>query len=200
MDQFQICLQQHWLPVLGDVPPTHWLAAAAYLVAALLSILALRAGRMGQPGRSGYVWFWSAVAILLALLGIDKVIDLQVAVLDFARCVTEVEGWYSSRVRYQELITVGTAVAGVAIVGAIVLFLQRPRPRIALAAVGMVLIGAYQLARAVSFHGLDVVIATRIQGVSVNSIIELLGIACIALNALWLLVVHRKSRHGSAAA
>ena len=72
MEQIQICLQQHWLPVLGDVPPTKWLAAAAYLVAALLSVMALRAGRMGQPGRRGYVWFWSAVAILLALLGFTR--------------------------------------------------------------------------------------------------------------------------------
>lgn len=39
MEQFQICLQQHWLPVLGDVPPAKWLAAAAYLVAALQSSL-----------------------------------------------------------------------------------------------------------------------------------------------------------------
>ncbi len=195
MQQIQTCLHQEWLPVLAAVPATRWIAAAAYLAAALLSVLALRGGSdPWQPGRRGYVWFWGVLAILLALLGVDKVVDLQAAVSGLARCVTQVEGWYSSRVRYQALLTVVIVVAGVALTGAIVLVLSRSRPRIALAASGLVLFGAYQLARAVSFHGLDVLIATRIHGVSVNSLIELLGLACIALNALWLVAAAQRAR------
>ena len=196
MQQIQICLQQQWLPGLGDVPLTKWLAAAAYLVAALLSVLAWRAGHdLRQPGRrGGYAWFWGAVAILLALLGFDKVLDLQAAALGFARCVTQAEGWYASRVPYQKLFTLGAVVAGVLLAGGILLYLRKSRHASWLAAVGAVLIGAYQTARAVSFHGIDVFIATRIHGFSVNSLIELLGIACVALNAAWLVVAHRRAR------
>lgn len=58
---------------------------------------------------------------------------------------------------------------------------------------GVVFIVAYHLMRAVSFHSVDVIIAMRVYGLPVNSIIELLGISYIALNAAWLVLARRRA-------
>ena len=79
---------------IGDGVALVWIATAAYLAAALLCLRAAFRARSGaRPERL----LWLAAGAVLLVLGINKQLDLQVALIEFWRETALAHGWYGAR-------------------------------------------------------------------------------------------------------
>lgn len=155
-------------------------------IPALLRVLRRRWPRPPVPARRAALWLM--MAGLLFALGINKQLDLQSLVTDLGRILAHEQGWYEQRRTVQ--------VAFIGIVGLLgamglgfVVWLARGQLRdFRLALGGMVFLGAFVLARASSFHHVDILIHTELVGVQLNWVFELTGIALVGIAAgrrLW---------------
>lgn len=146
-------MTERWSPGIGDPDVISWLTVAAYGLAAIAcGIVAWRSGRKNTEKISHLVPFWGGVALLLLALGINKELDLQSLLTQTLRDAAMSEGWYAWRRFLQAafifalaLLTVGLGVMGWRRVA----LLQR---NMMIAAAGVILICAYIIIRAASFH------------------------------------------------
>ncbi len=166
-----------WSPTIGDPTPVGWFTVVAYFLAAALCLHA--AWRSAASNRR----IWTAFAVILALLGVNKELDLQSLLTEIGRTLARDEGWYEVRQRVQNAFLVMLALA-TAITAAIAIRICRGRGRaVAVGMTGMIFLLAFILARAVSFHAGDRLIRQELGGLRLNWIFELGGIALVALGS-----------------
>ncbi len=174
-----------WEPKIGDPSVMGWLTVAACFVTAILCAAAARALRSHLPeaerGRQPAVW-WGAAALLVAL-GINKELDLQSWFTAVGRAVAERQGWIGQRREAQVVfIAVFTTTAAVSL--AVAAWAIRRKWREygpLLLGVGFVL--TFIVVRAASFHHVETFLDHRVGGARMNWVLELSGIASIALAA-----------------
>ena len=119
--------------------------------------------------------------MLLLFLGVNKQLDLQTLLTLAGRRIAISQGWYDKRKSLQVMFIGGLAVSAVAGF-ALVWRLVRPYMReLAVSLFGFVLLLAFILARAASFHHVDKLINLRPAGIRMNWVFELGGIALIAI-------------------
>lgn len=138
---------------------------ATYVAAAVTCI---RAAGAAKPWR----WFWWGHSIVLLALAADRLVGLHKWVSKLARQFARDEGLYKDRQRIQLVLL--ALIALTAITGAVACYRFRLRlswPRTG-ALAGMVLIIAYALARAVSYHRLDVLGGRSVLAMRVSSLLE----------------------------
>lgn len=182
------CAFARWQPGIGDPSPMGWATVAAYALAALLALAAARAPQP-RPERA----FWIGAAVFLALLAVNKQLDLQSFVTAVGRCVAQAQGWYDERRAVQREV-IGALIAGTLLMGAVLAWaLRRTLAQTWLAWLGLVAITAFVLTRAVGFHHMDELIKFRLGGARMNWVLELGGIALVAAGALW--AMWRRPRH-----
>lgn len=174
-----LLLKIKWRPEIGDPTFMGWFTVAAYLVGA---VLAWRAWVSSAPGARNKVW--PCVAVLMALLCLNKQFDLQSLLTDIGRQLADLGGWYGHRRKVQKWFVLGI-LAGSAIFGSwsawrYRLFLAGHK----LLAFGLLFLLTFIVIRAISFHHFDVFLKERVAGVRWNWLLELGGIALVALAAL----------------
>lgn len=184
--------ESRWQFGVGDPTFLGWLTFAAYLGAAFACFRALRTSRFGARTLASVApheaanqrtlgHMWLGVGILMALLGLNKQIDLQSLGLQIGRDLATTQGWYEHRQRVQVLLLVALAIGSVTFGIAIMFGLRRVLRRVRLALVGLSLIGNYVFVRAATFNHLDVVDAHGIG--SLIWILEFAGIALVTFAA-----------------
>jgi hypothetical protein len=133
---------------------------------------------------------WTAVSVILALLGVNKQLDLQSLLTQIGRDLARDEGWYEFRQRVQAtfLVLLALATAGTAVMA--IRICRGRGPAVAVGAIGMIFLLAFIFARALSFHAGDRLIRYELAGLRLNWILELGGIALIALGAR--MAAHRR--------
>ena len=154
-----------------------WVTVAAYLVATLLCWAAFRR----TSGRQSL--FWSALAVMLFLLAINKQLDLQSALTAAGRCMAQAQGWYDQRQTVQLAFIAGIAALCLGLACFAVWFWQQDVAEIWLALVGFAVLLAFVAIRAAGFHHIDRFIGFELGNVRVNWVLELGGITAIAVNA-----------------
>jgi hypothetical protein len=166
-----------WTPGIGDPTIMGWVTVAAYFAAAVLCLASATSSSEDKR-----FWWWSGA--FLALLGINKQLDLQSWLTQVARDLALVEGWYDYRGFVQAVFIVAMVVG--CSVGAVRLWkAARERPIcIRLAFAGFSVLIAFIAIRAASFHHIDRLIGSSIFGFRFNWIFELGGIAIIGASAL----------------
>ncbi len=170
-----LLLKIKWRPEIGDPTFMGWATVACYLAAAFL---AWRAWRR----KGGGIWF--GVAVLMALLCVNKQFDLQSLFTDIGREIANRGGWYARRREVQKWFVLGVLVGSAAGGG---YFAWRYRAFLAghkLLACGLLFLLTFILVRAVSFHHFDVFLKERIAGMRWNWLLELSGISMVAVAAL----------------
>jgi hypothetical protein len=179
------CAQARWSPRIGDPSAMGWATVAAYAVAAALAWRTARAGRFPPERRLVERLFWVALSVGLAALAVNKQLDLQSGLTALGRCMAQIDGWYAHRRAVQAafVMALGAGAALAAIVA--VIALRRSLARLWLALVGAAALGAFVMIRAVGFHHIDALIGLEIGGWRINWILELGGVALIALGAVW---------------
>jgi len=170
-----LLLKIKWRPEIGDPSLMGWFTVAAYAAAALL---AWRAGVVRRER------VWRAVALLMAALCVNKQFDLQSLFTDIGRELSHRGGWYERRREFQKMFVLGV-VAGAGLFGC--WFLWRFRDfvlRHKLLAAGLLFLLTFIVVRAISFHHFDLFLKARIGGLTMNWVLELGGIALVAIAAL----------------
>jgi hypothetical protein len=180
-----VVVDERWRPGIGDPTVMGWVTVAAYLVAAIACQRA--AGREPQPDgsqRTRPAAFWLVLAGLMVALGINKQLDLQSLVTQIGRDAFKSLDMYPQRRPFQVGFILAVALVCVAAWAA---FLWAARHRLRRrwpAVLGMLFILGFVLIRASSFHNVDLFLGARLGGLKWNWILELGGIAVVALAAL----------------
>jgi hypothetical protein len=181
-----------WRPGIGDPSWTGWITVAAYASGAAVAWLAHRECRSDairlaatHADEARHVrllaHFWLLAGVTLAILGLNKQLDLQSLFTELVRNAAHVQGWYEDRRQYQFAFVVAIAAAGVVGVGALAWVLRRVLDRIWIAVVGLGWMTSFVVIRAASFHHVDTLLRSLTP--AGNAVLELSGIAMIAAAA-----------------
>jgi len=175
----------NWSPGIGDPTLVGWTTVILYLCASFscwktaCKNLAVRT-RKSQERR-----LWQFISFLFLVLGINKQLDLQSALTEAGRMLAYSEGWYDQRQIVQfYFIFLITTLCGVAAI--ILLIWARNAPLATwLAITGTVLVFAFVLIRAGSFHHIDRFIGAKVFGLRWNWLLEIGGISLVFLASIW---------------
>ena len=127
------------------------------------------------------MWLWCAFAVVLALLGLSRQLDVLTALTETGRILAQRSGWYHRRGRVQKEFIAALCLGGVLLASALVLLLRRLGRRVVIAALGTVFIGVFVLIRASSFHKVDVFLGARLVHLRMNWLLEMGGVLVVLL-------------------
>lgn len=164
---------------MTEIPVTTmwWLTVIAYGFTAVLCLLLTMQTTTKRR-------FWGSLTLSMLLLGLNKQQDLTGILTRLIRETAWQEQWYFSRQPVQLALIAGAAI----LFGGLFFWLIRqakPASRWqSLALLGIVFLTGFALVRAVSLHAIDAFLYQRIAGIQPNWIVELGGIALVALPAI----------------
>lgn len=183
--------QIRWRPQIGDPGFMGWFTVAAYAAAAVLCFIAASrypaAADTGETRRRRRMWL--GVGMLMSFLCINKQLDLQSLFTDVGRVLATHEGWYGQRRTVQRWFVLAIAAAGGMSFVILAWKIRHILREIIVLLLGLCSLITFIVIRAASFHHVDVLLGSELMGVRVNWILELGGIALIALSAA------RSARH-----
>jgi len=168
-----------WEIGIGDPTATGWITVLAYGAATVFCYLCQR---RSEPGPNRRFWFW--MALTMALLGINKQLDLQTWLTQTGRDWALEQGWYERRRLVQVLFVGWLALLGLVAHVRLVAWLKVLDAYARLASAGLFLLGVFVMVRAVSFHHIDQLLRLRLDNVSMNVLLELSGICVVAWAAV----------------
>ena len=163
------------MPSLGS-----WITAAVYFWGAYscrATAIRLKVGSLETRA-------WTAIAVLLALIGISELLQLQPAITNFGRSIAIDEGWYWRRQGIQTAFTKIGAAITVAFSLGLFLSARRTSLECAIALAGAVMIVGYIFVRAVSLHQVDALLLKTTFGLHWSRIPEFAGSVIILLSSL----------------
>lgn len=170
----------HWRPGIGDPTFIGWFTVFAYAVATWFAFQEWRHRKVGAPDQH----IWLGVAVLMALLCLNKQFDVQTLFTEVGRQISRMGGWYQQRRLIQSLFVV-FIIAGAAGFG---IWFSRRYHRFFMThrflGLGLLFLLTFIVVRAVSFHHIDEFLHTDIQGFRANWILELGAISLIILAAM----------------
>ena len=167
-----------WEPGIGDPTIIGWATVVAYGSAMVLCYLCSRQVPAGPNRR-----FWLFLALVMALLGINKQLDLQSWFTQTGRDFALAQGWYERRRLVQFIFIAWLILAGLVARAWLSNLLKHLDKYARRAATGLVLLIIFVIVRATSFHHVDRMLGISLDGWRVNNILELGGIGLIALAA-----------------
>jgi hypothetical protein len=166
-----------WSPVVGD--PT----VAGLATTFLYFVTVVQVWRVMRQIES--VSFectvWRLLLVCIFALGVNKQLDLQTAFTEIGRIVTHKQGWYDDGQEVQKMFIASLCEAAAAGCVAIAVVAHHMPPSTRPAPCGIVVLTAFVLIRASSFHHVDILLSTRTIGLKVNWIIENGGILLLML-------------------
>jgi hypothetical protein len=177
--------QIRWRPGIGDASFMGWFTVAAYAAAGVFCwIAARRSDFVDDPILARrYRRVWTGVAALMALLCVNKQLDLQSLVTDLGRVLARSEGWYGERRAVQRVFVLVLAASGCAAFAVLVWKTHSTLPESTLLLCGLSFLLNFIMVRAASFHHFDMFLKSRRWGVRANWALELGGIGLVAFSA-----------------
>ncbi len=188
MNDLLTCAQQNFALRLGDVTAIGWAITLNYFYCVLLIFYMLQKllPRLAPAERSLYRQFWILVGALYLLLGINKQLDFQTILTDTGRCVSQLEGWYDVRRNFQTTAILSGILLCTASLFAIKWRFSQISNRLRLAFLGLGFTALFVVIRAASFHHLDQFSLLKTLNIRFHSVLEILGILFVSLNAIFL--------------
>lgn len=175
-----------WKPEIGDPTFIGWLTVFAYLIACVLCGLCARE-TLRIPKKFSLQathWYWWALTLVLLTLAINKQLDLQTWFTITAKKMALSEGWYRERRIFQALF-IGWLIFGILGILALIKYrLGHIWREFQLILGGLLFLGTFIIVRATSFHHVDQFLRFELAGFKMNWILELTGIALIAIGAI----------------
>lgn len=175
MNELFACISTNWHPGIGDPTWQGWSTTLMYIVVAAAAWWTSRTGAFPKITRFKEQRFWSMLAFILALLAVNKQLDLQSALTELGRCSAHLQGWYDQRRVVQ------VAFLAILAVGAVVFFsivsssMRGTLDRTGMPAVGLAFVLGFVMMRAVGFHYIDWALGRPMLGVNANTVIEWIG-------------------------
>ena len=178
-----------WEAGIGDPTLLGWLTVAAYLLAGILCWRA--AARAGRRDPRSFL-FWAIFTAFMFALAVNKQLDLQSLFTAVLKQFAKSTGWYEDRRIFQAIFIGIIAFFGAAFALLAWIWTSRMLPQNRLTLLGGIFLLSFIVIRAASFHHLDEILGTPLTFLRINHLLELGGIACIAVGAL-------KARRGNLA-
>jgi len=169
--------ESFWLPNSSNNIPL-WIVAAYVLSSGLAAWVACR--NQTYSGR----WFWWLVTAALLLLAVNKQFDVQGQLTQVVRERAWREGWYDGRESWQFQIIVADGLLALALGAGLMWLAARAGRGVRLTLAGLVLIGAYIVLRAASFHPVDSALRQTFLGVRLHNFVELGCISVVIVGEL----------------
>jgi hypothetical protein len=164
-----------WHPGIGDPTLIGWFTVLAYGLAALLCYGSGKRFANTPKGR-----FWWGLALVMLALGINKQLDLQSWFTELGRDLALQYGWYGQR-RLVQILFIATLLVSAILAWLFLLKQWSNWDKYSRnATYGLVLLIVFVIARATSFHHVDILLGLNLGGLSINGILELSGIGTIA--------------------
>jgi hypothetical protein len=187
---FALLADGRWHFGVGDPTFIGWFTFAAYFAAAWLCFAAFRRSRGLARTGSGRVaelertmsWLWALCTLAMLVLGANKQLDLQTLFLQVAKGISQRQGWYEQRHRYQVLFILGLGMAGCCSAALLGYLLRRVLFRARGALLGLGLVFGFVLLRAAFMEH----VGTAFGGLLGNRLawlVELSGIAVLGWSA-----------------
>lgn len=128
---------------------------------------------------------WRQLAALLALLALERWLDVFAIGTAAVRDWAQGEGWYGRRQGPQALFV--ALVLGLSALGIVALLRQARRRGVplALALAGALWLLAFTLGRAASLHAVDAWLGRRVLAIPLNWWAQLFGLGLVAAGAMW---------------
>ena len=171
---------QDWRNSIARADAADWLTVAAYLIAAILAILAARTELAAKHRERR---FWTITAALMIFLGINELFDFQTVLTIIGRSWAQQQGWYEDRRLYQFEFIFALGVAAVAVGVAMLRMTRGAHRSVRVALLGLVFIGLFVLIRAASFHHFSELMGLGPDGFPIGSMQEMLGIVIVGAAA-----------------
>ena len=178
-----ICVSNRWSPKIGDPTVLAWFTVAAYTLCAFLGLAVVMRHKTTKRGLA----FWLLLTVLMAFLAVNKELDLQSALTATGRCIAKAQGWYSDRRTFQRSFIFGLIASICVLLAMAVYVLRSEMRRSGIALLGLAFVCGFVAVRAVGFHHVDLLIKQSYFGIRMNGLLELTGLALIAVNAAVLL-------------
>lgn len=180
-----------WHLAVGDPTVVGWVVCFTYAACALLCWRAWRSCAYGRRALAKSVpqeslhqarlaTWWALLAVLMALLALNKQLDLQTLMTELARDMAHSQGWYEGRRTAQRGFLVLLGLGFLAAALGLGWWLRQVASRIVLAASGLVVVLSFVLLRAATFQhlpGFDALLDDSAW------MMELLGCALIGIGA-----------------
>jgi hypothetical protein len=176
--------QLRWRPQIGDPSFMGWFTVAAYALAALAAALTAARPALQRPGEPWRERLWWGVAAGLALLCVNKQLDLQSLLTDIGRVIAREQGWYEHRRDFQKWAVAGVALGAAALGLGFIWRFRRFWLSHKLLVAGVFFLLTFIGVRMVSFHHVDQVLGLRAGGMKINWLLELTGIFLVTLAAV----------------
>lgn len=194
-----------WYPGIGDPTVMGWVTVACYAGVTLLAFWAwvsrriasdrFRGNRAELRNQRNMARLWFFCTLLLAVLGVNKQLDLQSWFTQILRDISVRGGWYDERRKYQVEFVIAIFFVGMTGTLLITYWLRHVFRRAALAIAGIGMLVIFVVIRAASYHYIDRLL--MIGTVRLNWVLEIGGIALIAVG---ILISERQARQRLAAA
>lgn len=174
-----------WSPGIGDPTIGGWVTVVLYALVAWGCHRILRSDRLQRINLSvNERHVWRVLMIGMIALGINKQLDLQSALTEFARILAHEQGWYDHRRQYQEAFIAAVPVAGLTALTAMLVLVWNAPASTLLACAGAAGLVVFIAIRAASFHHVDQMLGWEIGGVRLNWALEMGSLVVIGLGAL----------------
>ncbi|MEQ9549391.1 MAG: hypothetical protein RIM23_07210 [Coleofasciculus sp. G3-WIS-01] len=185
MQLFAVIINGHWQPGIGDPTFMGWFTVVVYFITALLCLICALPHRLVLLQRvNRNLWLWGFFALILVLLGINKQLDLQSWLTTVGKELAISQGWYQQRRMVQVQFIGGIVIAALILLSVIGRAVYAERLTYRLALLGLMFLSCFIVIRASSFHHIDALLGWQLVGLRMNWILELGGIACIAIAAI----------------
>ena len=174
-----------WSPGIGDPTIGGWVSVALYagVAWACHRILSRRRQRPVVLDRNE-PFLWRLLFIGVMTMGINKQLDLQSALSEWARLMAHEQGWYENRRQYQLAFIAAMPVAMLTAFSALALMIWRTPAPTLLACAGAAGLVAFIAIRAASFHHVDEILNSQLGVLRLNWLLEIGSLAVIGLGAL----------------
>ncbi|MFP5270046.1 hypothetical protein [Coleofasciculus sp.] len=185
MQLFAVIINGHWQPGIGDPTFMGWFTVVVYFITALLCLICALPHRLVFLQRvNRNLLLWGFFALILVLLGINKQLDLQSWLTTVGKELALSQGWYQQRRMVQVQFIGGIVIAALILLSVIGRAVYAERRTYRLALLGLMFLSCFIVIRASSFHHIDTLLGWQLVGLRMNWILELGGIACIAIAAI----------------
>lgn len=185
------CVFNVWSPQIGDPTPLGWATVVAY------GFTALALFRIGRRNVGAERWLWLGCSVLLALLMVNKQLDLQSFLTAVGRCHALMTDWYENRRAVQGAFIIAVIVITAGSFVVLAVLLRRAFLRNFLLFSGLLLLLTFIAVRAVGFHRFDQFIANAIGPFRMNHVLELGAIGIMLLACLVRARTQHRNRDGA---
>ncbi len=173
-----------WRPGIGDPTFSGWLTVFLYAATATLAVVLATSFRSPVLARSE-LRFWGLIALTFAALSINKQLDIQSLFTEVGRNLAKEQGWYETRRVVQQAFIAGISGSAflICLVGA-ALWWRAPLAN-KVAQFGTVLVLAFIVIRASSFHDVGGFLNEDVGILKMNAVLEVSGISLVLIGSGW---------------